>query len=271
MSKNKYLVTVNGWFKLLATVFFISFTCAKVFPASIPAGLALLAYSLLFVYLAVNGSNSKFAAWIADKNFFTAIFFMPTVLCAVYSAVIYFGSIDSSNGKNVHLAAFGALLTILSIPFAFIMLRVQGGIRRWNAFVAFVAFPTSLYILSILFPEKIAIAAGGATIIVFLVFFGFAVAQSIRDHRADDSCHGDEGKSGGYSAKWDGNPNSDVRNNVIHLRGTVIVEYSGELYKSNAEKAVKDLVNAYVLRVARDMKGYSVDDAELTIKYNRIN
>ena len=270
MSKvNKFTVTVNGWFKLLATVFFLGFTFTRVFPASAAAGLSLTAYSLLFVYLAVNGSNSKVAAWFAEKNFFLAIFFMPTVVCALYSAVIYFGSVD--NNANKSLAAFGALLTILSIPFAFIMLRIQGGIRRWNAFAAFVAFPTTLYILTLMFPEKIAIAAGGATIIVFLIFLGFAVAQSIRDHKADDSCGGDSGKSGGYVAKWDGNPNSDVSNNVIYLRGTVVVEYSGEFYQPDADKAVQDLVDAYKVRVARDMKGYSINNGQINVKYVRIN
>ena len=271
MSKNKFEVTVSGWFKLLAFIFFVGFSCVRIVPLSAAAGISALAYSLLFVFLAVNGSNSKVAAWFSNKNFFIAIFFMPTLVGAFYSGAIYFSSTEHATSNEVVLAAFGALLTILSIPFAAILLRVQGGIRRWNAFTAFVGFPISLFILCRIFPEKMAYAAGGATIIVFLIFFTFAVIQSIRDHKADDASGGDKGKYRGYVAKWDGKPNSDIHGKVICLRGTIIVEYSGEFDARRAEYAVQELVDSYLIRVKRDMKGYSVGSHDLTIRHNRID
>lgn len=269
MSRNKFEVTVSGWFKLLATIVLLGFSGATVLPASPAAGVSMLAYSLMFVFLAVNGSNSKIAAWIADRKAFMTVFFMPTVVCAFYSAVIYFSSVDNDpRGKT--LAAFGALLTILSIPFSFVLIRVQGGIRRWNAFAAFVAFPISLYVLCMMFPEKAAIAAGGATVVVFLIFFIFAVVQNIRDHRADDASGSDKARAHGYVAKWDGKPDSNVSNNIIHLRGTIIVEYSGQLDKSYASDVVRSLIQTYVARVARDMPGYSVNDANVTVRYEQV-
>lgn len=219
-------------------------------------------YSFLFIFLAVNGSNSKAASWIAKKKIFLYIFFMPTVICAFYSGAIYFGGDADSE-----LGAFAILLTILSIPLAIIMLRFQGGIRRWNAFFAFLALPLSLYLFCRLFREQAIVAASCAGVLVFLIFLGCSVVQSIIDHRADDASGDDKASYYGYSAKWDGKPDSDVRDKVIHLRGTIIVEYTGELYQSYADSAVEELIKTYVRRVAHTMRGYSVDRASLNIKY----
>lgn len=262
MAKDKYQVTVSGWFKLLATIVFIIFSVTSVFPKSDVAGISLLVYSFLFVFLAVKGSNSRAAAWIAERNLFSYIFFMPTIICAFYSAAIYFGGDADSE-----LGAFSILLTILSIPLAIILLRFQGGIRRWNAFLAFLALPLSLYLFCRLFRDLAIAAAGGAAVVVFLVFLGCAVVQSMIDHRADDASGSDKADYRGYSARWDGKPDSDVSDKVIHLRGTIIVEYTGEFYQSNADSAVEDLIKTYVRRVAHTMRGYSVDRASLNIKY----
>lgn len=42
MAKDKYQVTVSGWFKLLATIVFIIFSATSVFPKSDVAGISLL-------------------------------------------------------------------------------------------------------------------------------------------------------------------------------------------------------------------------------------
>lgn len=272
MKKNKYEVTVSGWFKFLATLAFVVF-CFIVMTSStsedgaIAATLSLFAYTLLFVYLAVNGSNSKVAALIRERKIFLWIFFMPTIVLAFYS-----GGLLIIAGKKVILGVFSALLTILSIPFAFIMIRLQGGIRRWNAFFAFIALPVSLYVLCNAFPDSMVLVALVAIAIVFVVFFLLSLIQNIKDHRADDASEHDKIETGNYTAKWENKPDSYVRNNVIYLRGTINVDYYGEFYQSSADDAVRKLLNIYVSRVAAQMPGYSVDDnAEIIVKYTKID
>lgn len=266
--KRNAKVTVNGWFKLLATIAFIVFDLIIATDSNkegnLEVALALFAYTLLFVFLAVLGSNNKVAIFISDKKIFIYIFFVPTIVLSLYSG-IYAGV---SKGTQA-LGAFCILLTIFSIPFSFIMLFIQGGIRRWSGFSAFIALPVSLYVLCLMFPKNMIMISGVTAIITIVIFFIVGVIEYAKDHRADDAAERDTAESGGYKARWEDTPNSEVSNNqVIYLRGTIVVDYYGEFNQSSADDVIKGLINQYVRHVAK-MPGYTIDKtAKVTIKYN---
>lgn len=266
MEKDKYQVTVKGWVKLLVAIAFFMFSW-NIFSnnekGSDVAGISMIVYSLLFVYLAVTGSNGKAAMWISNTDLFSKIFLMPTIICAFYSAFVY-------ASESCVLSAFGVLLTILSIPFALILIKVQGGIRRWDTLIAFVVLPLSIYLFGNIFDAQILAVAGAATILVLLVFVINSVIMHSLDHRADFNAADDKSDSRGYKARWDGRPDSDVRDNIIHLRGTIIVEYSGELFEDKARLVANDLIKQYALHVAREMPGYSINDTDVTVECRRV-
>lgn len=262
MKKDKFKVTVNGWVKLLATIIFFIFTATTIIAASVEAAIAMLSYILIFVYLAVRGSNNKIASWLSEKNFFIYICIAPTIFLAFYSFAFL--------SENKIYGTFAALLCIMAIPFTFILLFFQGGIRRWNGLISYVALPIVLYVLVKMFPGKMFRVAAFASLTIVIICFICAVIQSIKDHKADDNSGDDKTSSGGYIARWDGKPDSNVSNKIIQLKGTVIVEYTGTFYQSNADAAVSELIKLYVRRVGKTMKGYTVDSASLNIEYHQV-
>lgn len=120
--KNKYAVTVNGIVKLLAAIaiFIASFTLKSTI-----ALLALWTYELLFIFLAVHGSNNKFCEWLSQRKFFMGICLFPSIILAFYA------SLAASETLKDPLGAFALLLTISSILLTFVFLRLHGGIR-WH-------------------------------------------------------------------------------------------------------------------------------------------
>lgn len=271
MKRDKFQITVNGWVKLLATIVFFLLAVRVIeeggddynSDGGLAAGISMMVYSLLFVYLALKGTESKIAQWIADSDIFSKIFLLPTIICTFYSGAIYFS-------EPCRLSAFGALLTILSIPLCFVLLGMQGGIRRWSGMAAFVALPFSLYVFGIAFPEKMLAVAGSASILVVLLFIVIATIEYGRDHKADYSSADDKSVNRNYEAKWDGRPDSEVKNNVIYLRGTIIVEYRGELFQDKADLEAYNLINQYAMRVKKEMPGYSIGDPKVKIEYRRV-
>lgn len=268
MSKDKFKVTAGGGVKLIAALFMF-IAASVVFPIGVNpiATLSVYVYTLLFIFLAVNGSNSRVAQWFAERKIFTTIFFMPTIVYAFYSGIIFFTADD----KDAVVAAFAILLTVLSIPFSFILIRFQGGIRRMNALGAYVAFPIVLYVICILFAKTamtVAAAASAGTVLICIIV---SVIQFSRDHKVDYSSGSDKASYGNCRARWDGHPMSNVKDNVIHLRGTVIVEYTGELSQGTANRVANELIQKYVSSVSRDMPGYSVNSASVTVKYEKID
>lgn len=259
---SKYTVTVNGWFKLLALIALLIFTFSVVLPADNISILAMFSYMLLFTGLSIVGSNNRFAEWLSEKNIFICVFFIPSLLSAIFFAIARFALNETS-------VTFAFLLSILSLPFAFAILNIQTGIRRWNAFAPFIIFPIALYILVQLFQDsfiKISFWIAGITV---LVFFIIACIEDSKDHAADSASRNDRSKSIYCTARWEGSPDSVVRKNVIHLRGTIIVEYSGDLNEIAADAAIEDLIKKYVTHAAGVMPDYSVDDAEVTVKYRK--
>jgi len=257
--RDKYTVTVNGFVKLLAAIAIIiaSFTLKSTI-----ALLALWTYALLFILLAVHGSNSKICEWLSARKFFIIIFFMPTIIVAFYAGIAASEVLKDSMG------AFSLLLSIASIPLAFLFLRFHGGIRRYNHLISFVAFPVAVYILCILFAETaMKVAAIGAAVFCVVCFIGSCIDP---EHKADYSSSGDKSERGNYKARWENHPDSEVRNNVIHLRGTVIVEYTGTFWQDSADEVIQRLVQTYVARVHKEMPGYSVDKSTLQVKYVKI-
>lgn len=262
--KNKIRVTVNGWYKLLATLVFIGFSLGF-FVKNASVGMALLLYSWLFIFLAVIGSNCKVAKWLAKRDFFIYLFVVPLVIGALYSLIIYGDAPEPAD------YAFAVLLTILSIPVMFLMLWIQGGIRRWSGMIAFVALPCALYLLCKAFPEKLLSVALIGGLITFGFFFITATIEHSRDHRADMDSSLDKGRGRHCTATWDGQPDSIVENQVIRLRGKVIVEYSGDFYERDAKNAAQKLIDKYVMRVERDMPGYTIEDAEVMVEYVQVD
>lgn len=268
MSNDRFKVTVGGGVKLItAIVLFVA--ASTVFPVGIhpiPA-FSMYIYTLMFIFLAVNGSNSRAAQWIAERKAFTTVFFMPTVVYAFYAGFIF----ATAGDKDAVEAAFAVLLTILSIPFSFILIRFQGGIRRMNALGAFVAFPVVLYVICRLFAKtaiKVALAAAVGTVLVCIIV---SVIQFSKDHKVDYSSGSDKSSKGHCRARWDGHPLSDVKDNVIHLKGTIVVEYTGELSQSDANAAANGLIQKYVASVGREMSGYSVNRASVSVRYEKID
>lgn len=269
MSKNdKYEVTAKWHHKLIAMVVlflaaFYSMTAEHPGPT-----LSLFVYMLLFVYLSVWGTNNKIALWIAERKLFMYIFFMPTFICAFYSGALLFDSFDK---PYAHLASFSALLTILSLPYAFLLMRFRGGIRKLNSLYAFMAFPIVLFIVCRLFAKQSFIVAAIASFVVFLICFIISFIQYDKDHHADYASADDKAERGDYKAVWESRPDSEVRNNVIHLRGTIVIQYYGDYYnKDRANELANSLIQSYVHRVHSEMKGYSINSASVTIKSQRM-
>ena len=266
MKRNKLEVTIGGFWKLLIFLALIIATIIFFDPsqdANLPAFISMFVYSLLFVFLGVYGSNSRIAAWFTERKFFTTIFFMPTIICAFYSG-IYFALADESNAI---LAAFAVLLTIFSIPFTFILARVQGGIRRGNALTAFLLFPVIIYGACYFFAQTAFLVALGAAAVTVVICIIISVVEFGRDHKVDYASEGDKATNGDYTARWDGYPMSDVSDNVIHIKGTIIIEYKGDLYEDYAKGAAENLIQSYVYKVGRDMPGYTVDKASVELRY----
>jgi hypothetical protein len=269
-SASKYEITVTWKHKLMAilAMLVIDFLLFSAFGSSesIMWTVSLIVYLLLFVYLAVMGSNGKVAAWISERKLFSTVFLMPTLIWAFYGGIM---NVMSMGDGDAYLGAFGALLTILSIPYSLLLIRLRGGIRRMNSLISFVVFPIALLLVCILFVKVAIVVAIVAALLVLLFCFVVSLIQHSRDHKADYIAENHEGKYGNYKAVWDGHPQSDVKDNVICLRGTVVVEYYGEFYKDSADEAAQNLINAYVMTVKSDMPGYSVDKASIYIKYEK--
>ncbi len=115
---------------------------------------------------------------------------------------------------------------------------------------------------------KIAFGASVGTVLFCIIV---SVIQFSRDHKVDYSSGSDKASRGNCRARWDGHPLSDVKDNVIHLKGTIIVEYTGELSQSTANRVARELIQKYVAGVGRDMPGYSVNSASVSVKYEKID
>ena len=267
MKRDKARVTVGGGLKFLITIAAlagITFYFMSYETDNVAVIISLYAYTLLFVYLSVVGSNSRVAIWISQRKIFTTIFLMPSIICAICS-VAFFSLGDNASPE---LTIFAVLLTILSIPFALLLARIQGGIRRGNALLAFWIFPVAIYLVCRFFAKTAVLVAVGASIVVLIVSVIISFVEFSRDHKADYSSVGSSASSGNYSAYWDGHPMSDVKDKVIHLKGTIIVEYTGTtLFTDSANKVVNDLIQAYVADVNSSMPGYRVDVASVEIEY----
>jgi hypothetical protein len=270
MSKDKTRVTIGGGLKFLITLGLIVATTLIFNPGqneTLPAAISMYVYTLLFVFLAVNGSNSRFAIWLSERKFFSNLFLVPTIACAFYSG----GYFLLSDEGNPSFSAFAALLTVLSIPFSLILMRVQGGIRRENTLTAFLLFPVIIFLACYFFAATAILIAAGVSLAAVLICFIVSCIEFSRDHKVDYSSGDSTATSGDYKAYWDGHPMSDVSDNVIHIKGTIIVEYKGSLYESHANRVVEDLIQSYVYSVGSDMPGYSVDGASVSVKYVNID
>lgn len=264
MSKeNKYRVTVKGWMKLVTTGALL--LLAFFFSSSTALLMALFAYTLWFIFLSLAGSNSKVATWLAGKKFFIYICFLPTVL----SLMFCLGVINDPHES--FFAVCGILLGVLTIPLVLILMAVQGGIRRWGAFIVFVFFPVAIFIVLMLLAKNYLVIGVGAVFIAALATFFVGISQHMHDHKADISSRSDSAESGHYTAKWDGLPRSSVNDNVIHIEGDIIVSYFGYLDERKAGDAVNALLQKYAGHVASDMPGYSVDGAKVNVTYKKLD
>lgn len=253
--KNKYTVTVNGFIKLL--VAFVIFAVGFLTKSSY-AFLALTAYTFIFIYLAILGSNSKFCEWLSARKFMIAICIFPSIALAFYTGI------SASETLKDPMGAFSLLLTIGSIPIALLFARFHGGIRRYNHLISFIAFPLIVYILCILFAEtamKVAAISGAVACGLCFVASCFDM-----DHKVDFSSRNDNSERGNYKARWESQPDSSVRDKVIHLRGTIIVEYTGTFFQDSADEVAQRLIQAYIARVSNEMPGYAVDKSTVQIK-----
>lgn len=267
MSNGNYKEKAGGLRKLIGFGVLLLLDLLAFVNGSIVVFLSLFAYTLLYVYLATWGSDSRIAQWIARRKVFGFIFLMPTIACALYSAG-YFAMLQP--GEPRYLAAFAVFLTVLSIPFLFILARSQGGIRRLNGLIAYLVFPVVLYVICLIFAENSVLVAGIASVVAAVAVFIAAVIQHGKDHKADYASEDSESEHGKYVAKWDGRPDSSVSDNVIHIRGTIIVDYTGDFYQSDADSAVEGLIQSYVWTVQSDMDGYRVDGASVNVKYRKV-
>ena len=268
MSKNKYEVNVK-WYEKILVVFLMLFAAVNYMDTyNMAPTLAWLVYTLLFIYLAVNGTNSKIGRWIGENSLFRSLFFMPTVICAMYSILFL---VDQDSKTEIYLSAFAVFLTVLSIPLALLLMRFQGGIRRRSALYAFLGFPFVLYFVCKAFAEQSFLIAAVVSGVIAIVCFIISVINYSNDHHADYASADDKAERGDYKAVWESRPDSEVRNNVIHLRGTIVIQYYGDYYnKDRANELANSLIQSYVHRVHSEMKGYSINSASVTIKSQRM-
>ena len=230
---NKYTVTATWRLKLLALAILLLSLLCLVFLSSgtknaLAAFIPMFVYTLLFISLAVEGSENRFAIWLSKRKIFTYIFFMPTLFCPILCLAL-------AEEASMHAIAFAGLLPLLSIPYAFMLLRFRGGLRKKESVYAYLAFPIVLYVLCFIFAESALPLALGLAGIWTLICIILSFIQFGRDHKADYDSSDDKSESRNYEARWDGHPLSDVKNNVIHIRGKIIVEYWGDFYQNSAD------------------------------------
>lgn len=263
-NNNKYEVTATFGYKLLAWIILVGASFKAASEDSAAAFLTLFIYSFLYIGLAVGGSNNKVASWLVNQKFFLYICFGPTLIWAFYCGATL------GDDKSV-MAVFSVLLTIFSIPFAFLLIKFRAGIRKFQDLAAFLLFPVILRWVSEEFAEKALSTAISASLFTVLICFLIAYFDYSRDHKTDYTSADDKDEAGRYTATWKSHPQSEVRNQVIHLRGTIVVNYTGEFFQPSADKVVRNLIQRYVMRVGNEMKGYSVNDAEVYVEYRKLD
>ena len=132
-------------------------------------------------------------------------------------------------------------------------------------------FPIVIYLICYYYAETAIKLAIGLSLFALIACFVMAYIDNGRKHKADYASAGKKASRSNCSACWDDRPMSDVSNKVIHLKGTIIVKYTGEFSKHDANDVVHALIQDYVKRVARDMPGYSVDSASVNIRYLKLD
>lgn len=142
-----------------------------------------------------------------------------------------------------------------------------------NGFVKLLA-AIAIFIASFTLKSTIALLALWTYALLFILLAVLGsnnkFCEWLSDRKADYSSKDDHSEKGKYTARWESRPDSDVRNNVIHLRGTIIVEYTGTLFQDSADEVIRDLLQSYVNRVRAEMPGYSVDKSTVQVKYVKV-